>query len=90
LSERGKEAQEQAELTAPVYDDLLAARILEHVAAGQTLAWIEKQDGFPNRVTITDWYLFSDENERPGFGAKFVRARHIAWESMAEGAPVRR
>ena len=67
-----------------IYSDLIADRILERIAQGETLRTICLDDGYPSPTTVISWYLHPDENNRPGFTAAYERAERLGLELMAQ------
>lgn len=56
------------------YDEALADKILERMAAGETLQTICADEGMPASATIRYWATI---DEPPGFAAKYARAREL-------------
>ncbi len=67
-----------------VYSELMADRICELVASGQSLKKIALIEGYPSASTILEWAKYPDEVSRPGFQERFAKAKEIGYHLMAE------
>jgi hypothetical protein len=67
-------------LRASLYTAEIADHILRELRAGRSLCEVCRDDGMPNRDTITNWV----KQDREGFAARYRQARQIGRGSSAE------
>lgn len=71
-------------LKGMAYSELLADRILDRIAKGETIRTICLDDGYPSATTVVNWYLHPDEINRPGFTQAYEKAERLGLELMAQ------
>lgn len=62
------------------YTEVLAARICERLAGGESLRAICEDDDMPAESTVRGWAV----DDRGGFYAQYTRARDIGLDNMAD------
>ena len=70
-----------------VYTPELADEICERLSQGESLATICRDPHMPPESTVREWVgddRGNDENGRPGFAARYARAREQAYQRLAD------
>lgn len=63
-----------------IYTPQLAAIICERLAAGESLRAICRDEGMPNRSTVSDWVI----RDIDGFSGQYTRARDFGLDELAD------
>lgn len=66
------------------YSEIMSDLICSRIADGESLKSICNTDGFPSVSTVIDWAKYPDENLRPGFQSKYLKAKELSYHLMAE------
>ena len=68
----------------PIYSEKIAEEIFTRLASGESLRAICKDEHMPTDALVHEWAR-ADSEERPRFVERYVRAREVGYEHLADG-----